>query len=230
MPDLAQTNDEIELPFWIYQPGQPRQRLTIQVSGKKTLLLNADTQSSALSPEHAIDITAGLGPAPAAGWQIRPSAPSRLPVYVLAFSLADFFIHAASAVLFTTRSPMAFCRKSPATSHLTIVSLPRGSCPFPPGTQQRPNPLRSRTHQRHHLVHNPHLAMDRFTSPRGTTSKSYSPAADAALGGNACRQIPRPSRAAAARPSAISTISTQPSTPRRLDPSPAGRRRNRPLP
>jgi hypothetical protein len=156
MPDLARTESgrgatTYELPFWIYRPNTPRQRLTIRHESDRRLLLLDNTE---------IDITKGLAPALLAGYQLRPRALT-LTMFTRLF-LADLFIHGIGGALYDQITDALlqdlFGTVPPYSAVSAAWLLPLGK------EITTTDDLAALKSRRHHIQHNPQLAIDPFTA------------------------------------------------------------------
>ncbi len=135
MPDLARTPTEIELPFWICRPGKPRERL----------LLN-----SSFSVQNS-------------EFKILPRALT-LTMFTRLF-LADLFIHGIGGALYDQitddilREIVGVVPPYACVSAAWLLPLGGGSQPL-----ENNNDLPTLQWNRHHLTHNPQLALDPFTA------------------------------------------------------------------
>ena len=102
VPDLARDGRRMELPYWIWRRGEPRQRLWVEpVRGGGLGLAYDDVEIGRLSaadladPDAAAPRLADLG---RAGWKIRPRALSMTLFVRLA--VGDVFIHGLGGALY----------------------------------------------------------------------------------------------------------------------------------
>ena len=151
MPNLQRIGDTFELPFWIYRPGEPRQRLFVRREANR-LLVPVDGRD--------FDVTDDLAPLLATNsadsYQIRPRALT-LTMYVRLF-LADLFIHGIGGALYDQVTDGIMQELWGVVPPYGCVSaawlLPLESTT---GAVASESQLQ---HRRHHLQHNPQLAMD----------------------------------------------------------------------
>lgn len=101
VPDLRVEGDLLELPYWAWRAGEPRDRLTARL-GTEAVQLRRDDEVVLESPAaHLLD--AGTGPdllrqAEAQGWKIRPRALSTT-IFCRLF-VADVFIHGIGGAIY----------------------------------------------------------------------------------------------------------------------------------
>jgi hypothetical protein len=157
MPDLARAADAdggtFELPFWIYQRGNSRQRLEVlHKNGRRSILLEG----------REFDVMDGLTPVLAAGWMIRPRALT-LTMFTRLF-LADFFIHGIGGALYDQITDglleELFGNVPPYGCVSAAWLLPLGR-----GLSERES-LSVLRWRRHHAEHNPQQLIDPFTALR----------------------------------------------------------------
>ncbi len=90
LPDLGRQENRIEAPFWIYRPGQPRQRLWIEDDGE-VLHLRADEQPVGEIRRQDLREDFDASASALLPWRIRPRA---LTLTLWArLLLCDFFVH-----------------------------------------------------------------------------------------------------------------------------------------
>lgn len=139
MPDLEVHGDSIEMPFWIYKPGQPRQRMTLQ-SGR------------IVAGEKQYDLNELL----AAGYVVRPRALT-LTMFARLF-IADAFIHGIGGALYDqiTDELMQdlFSSAPPYCCVSAAWLLPLGQ------PLEMHDTLGHLRFERHHAEHNPDLYLD----------------------------------------------------------------------
>lgn len=157
MPDLVRSDDPrggtlVELPFWIYRPGEARERLFIRRCGEVLFLQTA-------TAEH--DVTRSLAPALAQGFMLRPRALA-LTMFVRLY-IADVFIHGIGGALYDQITDGLL-------RELYGVAPPYGCVSaawlLPLGKEYPLENLSALTWRRHHALHNPQLSMDPFTAVR----------------------------------------------------------------
>jgi hypothetical protein len=154
MPPLAVSDHAIELPFWIYHRGQPRERLVVK-RGDPATIIRPDGLLQLL------DMDEGGSHAPT--WQrvldehqlcIRPRALT-LTLYVRTF-LADLFIHGIGGAMYDEMTDQIAAKIGMPIGGFMCASagwlLPGGH--GEQAAQERLAELKSR---RHHLRHNPQL-------------------------------------------------------------------------
>ena len=168
MPDLALSGQTLELPFWIYGPGQPRSRLLISRGTVPSLLTPAGPialpvrgdadcyqQGQALSQllaEHNL--------------AIRPRALT-LTMFVR-LALANVFIHGIGGALYdqiTDQLMESFFATVPPYGCVSagwLLDLP--------GRDESPPSIANLRWQHHHLRHNPQLALPREYQPDHTVT------------------------------------------------------------
>ncbi len=156
MPDLSIDDGRIEMPFWVYHVGQPRERMVVQMeNGALAILcdggkvpLNEVLKASAWDSADAFKGLLGQ-----AGLAIRPRALS-LTMFVRLF-LADLFIHGIGGALYDQITNGILLEIFGIAPPYACVSaawlLPLGQ----PLETSSVSALRSR---RHHVEHNPQLA------------------------------------------------------------------------
>jgi len=92
IPDLMIDGDRVELPFWVFRGMAPRQRLTIEPTGRDGIALYADSEfvgsvaPGAMRASPAEDLAAALG-----SWAIRPRALAQ--TMFIRMMACDLFIH-----------------------------------------------------------------------------------------------------------------------------------------
>ncbi|MCL2647749.1 MAG: hypothetical protein FWD61_12185 [Phycisphaerales bacterium] len=156
MPDLVRKEgdgDVFELPFWIYRRGEARQRLMLRKDGEKVFMLHDGVayEFNSLFTLHHSDLL------------VRPRALT-LTMFVRLF-LADLFVHGIGGALYDqiTDGLLAklFGQQLPyaCVSAAWLLPLGEGGQPLENGGEI--NQLLS---QRHHLLHNPQLAIDPSTA------------------------------------------------------------------
>lgn len=154
MPALAVSDQAIELPFWIYHCGQPRERLVVKRGDHATII----------RPDGLLqlpDMEDGGAQAPT--WQrvldghqlcIRPRALT-LTLYVRTF-LADLFIHGIGGAMYDEMTDQIAANIGMPIGGFMCASagwlLPGGHGEY--AAQESLTKLKSR---RHHLRHNPQL-------------------------------------------------------------------------
>ena len=152
MPDLmarpAASGDILELPFWVYQPGQARQRLMVRRHGSTAAILLENQELPAESVlQHSTIV-------------IRPRALT-LTMFVRLF-LADLFIHGIGGALYDQVTDGLLQELFHVVPPYACISaawlLPLGR-PIP-----ELDDLPTLKWRRHHLFHNPQLAIDPFTA------------------------------------------------------------------
>ncbi len=149
MPDLTRTADTFELPFWIYNIGQPRQRLIIRHTPSGITILHnaAEIQlRSVLTAESDL--------------VIRPRALA-LTMFLRLF-LADLFIHGIGGALYDQITDGILSQLFGIVPSYACVSaawlLPLGR------PLEDADDIAALKSQRHHLAHNPQLMLDPFTA------------------------------------------------------------------
>ncbi len=151
MPNLTTSTSgntkTYELPFWIYTPNTPRQRLTIQIkNGAPTIFL----EGKALDPDFVIR---------ASSFVIRPRALT-LTLFARLF-FADLFLHGIGGTLYdqiTDRLLLELFHTVPSYACVSAAWL------LPLGQPVDPEDIAALRHRRHHIEHNPQLAIDPFTA------------------------------------------------------------------
>jgi hypothetical protein len=155
MPDLACQGDAIELPFWIYQVGQPRERLMVTAKGIQWRGKIVEIGESGDAWKSAEALQAMLMNA---GLVIRPRALT-LTMYVR-LCLSDLFIHGIGGALYdqiTDGILQELFGDVPAYGVVSAAWL------LPLGGRKNSGEISELMHDRHHLVHNPQLGIDPFT-------------------------------------------------------------------
>jgi len=149
MPDLQKTVDTLELPFWIYRPGQPRQRLFLR-TGANPALLHGET-ALPLNSEFKIQNSEFV---------IRPRALT-LTMFLRLF-VGDLFIHGIGGALYDQITDGILHELFGVIPSYACVSaawlLPLGQ-PF-----EAADDLAALRWRRHHALHNPQLTIDPFTA------------------------------------------------------------------
>ncbi len=157
MPDLIIDGRQIEMPFWVYHVGQPRARMVLELTeggmalryGEELVPLDDVFKAGGWD---AADVFAGL--LGEEGLVVRPRALT-LTMFVRLF-LADLFIHGIGGALYDqiTNGILLeiFCIAPPYACVSAAWLLPLGQ----PLEASSVSVLR---HQRHHLEHNPQLAL-----------------------------------------------------------------------
>jgi len=157
MPDLKMGSTQIEMPFWIYRVGTPRERLVLQITdGVPALLYQQQVLGLGdVIGAHGWEAATALGQLlERAGLVIRPRALS-LTMFVRLF-LADLFIHGIGGALYdqiTDGILSTIFGTAPPYACVSAAWL------LPLGQPQETSCVSSLRHQRHHLLHNPQLAM-----------------------------------------------------------------------
>ncbi|HVX83882.1 MAG TPA: hypothetical protein VH253_03620 [Phycisphaerae bacterium] len=158
MPDLAtQTTGDttaIELPFWIYRLGHARERLTLHITGGTAKILR---DGAALDPEFVLRDSSLV---------IRPRALTLTLFARLLF--ADLFIHGIGGALYdqiTDRLLNELFHSVPPYACVSAAWL------LPLGQPTDPEDLPALAHRRHHLEHNPQLAIDAFTARKADVAQ-----------------------------------------------------------
>jgi hypothetical protein len=152
MPNLAReisgNGGTYELPFWIYAPGSARQRLMVETGGGASRIL---FQSERL----------GIGEVGAedSGFVIRPRALT-LTMYARLY-FADFFIHGIGGALYDQITDGLLGELFGDVPSYGCVSA---AWLLPLGEPADPEDVSALAHRRHHLEHNPQLALDAFTA------------------------------------------------------------------
>jgi hypothetical protein len=168
LPDLAYSSTEIELPFWIYQPGQPRLRLHVQnQSGQIHLLdtpimVSADLPPSALAEQLATQLQQH-------GFVLRPRALT-LTMFVRGF-LSDVFIHGLGGALYDQITDAFFLALTDTIPAYACAS----ACWLLPIAHDAPAPTAPSAlrHAYHHQWHNPQpSATDATVMERQTQIKT----------------------------------------------------------
>jgi hypothetical protein len=137
----------IELPFWIYRKGTPRQRLTLQLTdGVPTILL----EDAALDPDLVIR---------ASSFVIRPRALT-LTIFARLF-FSDLFLHGIGGALYDQITDRLLLELFGAIPNYACVSA---AWLLPLGQPVDPEDIAALAHRRHHVQHNPQLAIDPFTA------------------------------------------------------------------
>jgi hypothetical protein len=153
MPDLERSPDDagrstFELPFWIYKPGESRERLRIRIANGKAVIV---FQNNEIDSADAIKNSQ---------LRFRPRALS-FTMFVRLF-LADLFIHGIGGALYD--------QISDGILEDLFHSVPPYACVsaawlLPLGTEiATDEDLAALMSRRHHVVHNPQLAIDPFTA------------------------------------------------------------------
>jgi hypothetical protein len=149
MPDLAHTGDQMELPFWIYRPGEARQRLLIRKTAGTIKCLHDNTE---------LDADAVLSGAE--NLVIRPRALA-LTMFVRLF-LADVFIHGIGGALYDQITDGILAELIGTVPSYGCVSaawlLPLGR------PLEDADDIAALKWRRHHAAHNPQLVIDPFTA------------------------------------------------------------------
>ncbi len=151
MPNLAASPGRegatYELPFWIYASGTPRERLTLQMTENGAKILHHGER---------LDLSWVLGHS---SLVIRPRALT-LTLYARLF-FADLFLHGIGGAIYDQITDRLLADLFGTVPPYACVSaawlLPLG----PPGDSED---IPALTHRRHHLSHNPQLAIDPFTA------------------------------------------------------------------
>jgi hypothetical protein len=170
MPDLARPGQDQELPFWIFRPGTPRQRLLVRAASPgQDAAFVFDGVTIPLPPP--VDLASTGWPAADAlaatlaqrGLVIRPRALT-LTMFVRLF-LADLFLHGIGGALYDQITDGLLGELFGTVPPYGCVSaawlLPLGDAANGAAPADSPSAL---AHRRHHLEHNPHLAIDPFTA------------------------------------------------------------------
>ncbi|MGN6369739.1 MAG: hypothetical protein ACTHN5_15885 [Phycisphaerae bacterium] len=137
MPDLAMRPEEVELPFWTYVPGNPRERLVVRPGSDPFASLAQDAV-------------------------IRPRALA-LTMFLRLF-FADLFIHGIGGALYDQITDGILHELVGAAPAYGCVSaawlLPLGQ------PLDNLDDIAALKWRRHHAAHNPQLAIDPFTALR----------------------------------------------------------------
>jgi hypothetical protein len=156
MPDLAIEDGRIEMPFWVYHVGRPRERMVVEMENGTLAILCSGEKiplNEVLKVEGWDAADAFKGLLGEAGLVIRPRALS-LTMFVRLF-LADLFIHGIGGALYDQITNGILREIFGIAPPYACVSaawlLPLGQ----PLEASSVSALRSR---RHHVKHNPHLA------------------------------------------------------------------------
>ena len=138
MPDLSRNpaRGEFELPFWTYHPGEPRQRFMIGGTANASL------------PKHGVP-------------NIRPRALT-FTMFTRLF-LADVFIHGIGGALYDQITDDIIQELFQAAPSYCCVSA---AWLLPLGHAFHDEDFSTLKWRRHHIFHNPQLAIDPFTSLR----------------------------------------------------------------
>lgn len=150
MPDLQRRGEVLELPFWVYATGSVRQRMFVRVAGPRRTILLEDRE---------VDVSGGLGEITVAGLVIRPRALT-LTMYVRLF-LADVFIHGIGGALYDQITDGILNELFGVVPSYGVVSA---AWLLPLGEAMDVEAVSALRHRRHHVVHNPQLAIDPFTA------------------------------------------------------------------
>lgn len=186
MPDLHRDPTTQELPFWIYRPGEPRERLLLQHG---TTLHHGTTEIPLDSALTAPGWSAAENLEQLLATQqlvIRPRALT-LTMYTRLF-LSDLFIHGIGGALYDQITDAIMQELFNVTPPYACVSaawfLPLSTAPTLPVTApnhsknrseensggDEPETPSSLAHLRHHLQHNPERALDPFTARQPATA------------------------------------------------------------
>ena len=167
IPDLQLGPDLIELPFWIYRVGSPRERLMVrfQNDGSSTIVLGDETVALPAIPrgEDAWKLAGEFQQAlTARQLVIRPRALT-LTMFVRLF-VSDLFIHGIGGALYDQITDSFLQSQFGLAPAYACVSaawlLPLG--PHAPAVT--PADISDLRHYRHHLRHNPQSGIDPFTA------------------------------------------------------------------
>jgi hypothetical protein len=163
VPPLAVSTELIELPFWIYRRGTPRERLTIQADGQTIIVPGqppVGVPPLGDDPLAAADALGGI--LAARELCIRPRALT-LTLYVRTF-LSDLFIHGIGGAMYDEMTDQI----------ANQIGLPIGGYQCASAGWLLPAGQKSESHapsipeliqRRHHLKHNPQLIYQNATPP-----------------------------------------------------------------
>jgi hypothetical protein len=167
MPDLQIQGDLVELPFWIYRLGEPRQRLFVRVQNGGGIAVLFNNQTISLPPisrgEAAWNLALEFQESLASRQLvIRPRALT-LTMFTRLF-LADLFIHGIGGALYDQITDAILTKQFGLALPYACVSA---AWLLPLGQAEETAPDLGRlAHERHHLFHNPQAAIDPFTALR----------------------------------------------------------------